>query len=114
MGPLGLVRARASPAVFRTSFALAQPLVGFVWAHASSSGLPVRAPIKSLCKPSQIPYRFPDWARTGLARSNPALAPAGLAIDIIIWDRVWDVALDLCTQTLFNTIELLNFDRSKN
>ncbi len=52
------------------------PQAGFVWARAGSLGLPVRAPFKSLCKPSQIPH----VAQTGLGTGRlglPAQIPHG-------------------------------------
>ena len=52
------------------------PQAGFVWAWAGSLGLPVRAPFKSLCKPSQIPH----VAQTGLGTGRlglPAQIPHG-------------------------------------
>ena len=98
MGTMGLVRARASPVNSRTGPVRAWPMAahglvkhpmvhlahgcphraqaGFVWAHAGSSGLPVRAPFKSLCKPSQIPH----VAQTGLGTDRlglPAQIPHG-------------------------------------
>ncbi len=52
------------------------PQAGFVWARAGSLGFPVRAPLKSLCKPGQIP----DVAQTGLGPGRlglPAQIPHG-------------------------------------
>ncbi len=76
-GPFEPAPARMNPA--RAPYGLAQdqpmvmgpylpmhipcgPQVGFVWARAGASGLPIRAPLKSTCNPGQIP----DVAQTGL------------------------------------------------
>ncbi len=62
---------------------------GYAWAQRAWYGympiqIPVRAPLKSMCKPGQITdVAQTQWARngqTGLAGSNPVWARAGLAI----------------------------------